>query len=672
MYLSKKSILSIVVLSSMLSACNDKDSASNSKQVNQAERILAGMSLEEKVAQKIMMSFRYWCDDTKPNCQEGLTKMNAHVRSVIQDDKIGGIILFSDNQFSLESIAQLIFDMQDAVPDEQPLGLFMTVDQEGGNVVRLPRSQATNMPGNMALGAAYLGTKDETLALDYGRVIGSEVSAVGFNVNFAPLVDVQSNPLNPVINVRAFGESVDLVAKLAGGITEGMAEHNVIGAFKHFPGHGDTATDSHLGLPIVHKKKEAAYQTDLKPYKLAIEQRTAPDMIMTAHIQYPALDSTTFKTKTGEDRIVPATISRKIQHDILRGELGYQGLTITDALNMRGIRDHLSSTEMVIKIFEADVDIALMPVEFDTKAHREKVTTLITEVVEAVKEGRLNEKELDSSVLRIIQTKLKRSIINRNRTIDFASIKKQISNTVGSQKNKAIEQKITRQSLTVLKGLDQLPLEVSDLGRIHILTPWGEQGVALKQALISHGVTEDDVTSVKMSKTTLEQEKTAMDVADTVIVGTRSTKPYHHQLNQLPQAITTLFAHTVEDKFEDSSRMGPQALRANAQPRLRNEDFAYEALNYAKAQHKRTILISMRSPYDISGYQDKSDIAVATYGYYGLEKGHLRGPALPEAVNLFFGKYKPTGRLPVTIKSLKADGRLGEIVYPYGFGQSEE
>lgn len=204
-------------------------------------------------------------------------------------------------------------------------------------------------------------------------MLASELAAVGMNVNFAPVVDVNSNPLNPVINVRAYGDDPAMVGLLGRHMARGMAHAGVISAFKHFPGHGDAATDSHYGLPRVDKSRADAYATDLAPYRASIDLGEAPEMIMTAHIQYPSLDETRVATRTGESILVPATMSRKIQHDLLRGEFGYRGVTVSDALDMDAIANHFDPDQAVINLFRADVDIALMPVEFRTAGQADRL-----------------------------------------------------------------------------------------------------------------------------------------------------------------------------------------------------------------------------------------------------------------------------------------------------------
>lgn len=196
------------------------------------------------------------------------------------------------------------------------------------------------MTGNMSIGATY-AKHGSDYASASAKVIAKELRAVGFNVNYAPTLDVNMNPNNPVINVRSFGEDPARVAELGGAQVDAYQHQQVIAALKHFPGHGDTNVDSHTGLPKVMHSKEQVMAQDIAPFRAVIEAGHAPGMIMTAHIQYPALDSSTFVSKQGQTMVKPATMSRAIMTSLLREELGYQGVTITDALDMAGISDFL-------------------------------------------------------------------------------------------------------------------------------------------------------------------------------------------------------------------------------------------------------------------------------------------------------------------------------------------
>nr|WP_153102403.1 glycoside hydrolase family 3 protein [Paraburkholderia hayleyella] len=643
----------------------------------QANSIVEKMSTREKVGQKIMMAFRYWCSDAQPDCTSGMTEFPDAAGNALRDNGIGGVILFSNNLIGIEQTQRLISKIKRSVPQDQPVGLLIGTDEEGGNVFRLPRIEATSMPGNMALGAAYEATQDSRLAYDEGRVLAAEIAATGFNVNFAPDVDVNSNPLNPVINVRSYGDDPATISLLGRRAAQGMASQGVIGTFKHFPGHGDTTTDSHYGLPVVNKSRADAYAIDLAPYRQAIVSGEVPDMIMTAHIQYPALDDTHITTRTGEQMIVPATMSRKIQHDILRDELGYRGVTITDALDMKGIADFFEQADAVIRIFQADVDIALMPVEFRTEADAGRLTALVDRVTAAVEAGQINRAELERSVSRIVQMKLRNGVTPNGRghpVPDLASI--------GSPEHRAIEHDITQKSITLLHNANAtLPLQAQGK-RIFILTPWGEQAEAMRRRFAELGYPL--VTGAKLSNTPWPIQKQAIDMADIVIVGTLSSGVTPVERNGDPDAPTvrqqllamrqpsamsgiegSLVFNVDDDRPASTAHAsilrGLQAAAPSEAQQLRY------AMEYAKAARKTLIHVSMRAPYDVVTYDDIADATLATYSYYGYEGG-LRGPSMPVAVDVMLGVQRPVGKLPVVIHAQNADGTLGPLRYPRGFG----
>ncbi|WP_370577296.1 glycoside hydrolase family 3 N-terminal domain-containing protein [Photobacterium sp. BZF1] len=667
--------LSLLTLSCLaaLSGCND---SSNSQSISdKAREITEQMTLEEKVAQKIIMSFRYWCDDNDPECVDGLTEMNESVRHVIGENKVGGVILFSSNLVDINQTAELIWNMQDAVADDQEVGLFVTIDQEGGNVVRLPRDQATNLPGNMALGSAYLNSNDPQLAYDAGKVLGSEINAVGFNVNFAPVVDVQSNPLNPVINVRSYGEDPELVGILGGQTAQGMASENVIGAFKHFPGHGDTESDSHYGLPIVNKTKEEAYAIDLAPYQTAIEQDIAPDMIMTAHIQYPALDDSMItSSKTGEEMMVPATLSYKIQTELLREELNYQGLTITDALDMQGIADYFEEADAVIKTFQAGVDIALMPTLFRTAGDEGKLGNLIDDIVEAIHQGEISEDQIDRSVERIIATKLKRDLLNTGGEQDLAEIQENARNVIGNEQHQAIEKEITDQAMTLIANdQNRLPLGTDTIGKVHIIMPdygEGNKSEALETALQAQGVA--DVSGVLIANTDEETEKTNIDNADTIIIGTAATEPspvedngdtLSHINKRSASSINGSLVFNVDE---------PIIQAMTYEEEIDDNQFAFNMMAHAYNTGKNVIHLTLRAPYDTVNFEQVSHSTIATYNYYGTdEKGVDLGANVMDSVaSIILGNLNPSGKLPVNIFEQNDDGSMGELKYPIGHGLS--
>lgn len=325
------------------------------------KQMVSGMSLEEKIGQMLMPDFRNWKKKGESSAK-GLTEMNDEVAGIIEKYRLGGVILFAENVTGTEQTVRLTDGLQQASPD---IPLFITIDQEGGIVTRL--ESGTNLAGNMAVGASRSGKN----AFRSGKIIGKELSSLGINVNFSPVLDVNNNPDNPVIGVRSFSSKPELTSKLGIQMMKGLQDEQMIATAKHFPGHGDTAVDSHYGLPLVPHNEKRLRSVELAPFQKAID--AGIDMIMTAHVQFPAFDDTTYKSKKdGEDIMVPATLSKKVMTDLLRKDLSFKGVVVTDALNMKAISDNFGQEEAVVMAVKAGVDIALMPAQV-TSLETEKI-----------------------------------------------------------------------------------------------------------------------------------------------------------------------------------------------------------------------------------------------------------------------------------------------------------
>src|SRR2546423_2472415 len=272
--------------------------------------------------------------------------------------RLGGVVLFSHNVEGPEQLA--------ALTEELP-GLLVVIDEEGGDVTRLEHERGSSYPGNFALGVV----DDVALTEEVGAAIGSDLAAVGVNLNFAPVADVNTNPANPVIGIRSFGSEPELVARHVAAYVRGMQTAGVAACAKHFPGHGDTELDSHHELPTVSGDLDAA----LLPFQAAIDEGVRA--IMSAHIRLPELDD------------VPATVSRRILHDLLREELGFTGLVITDALDMKGVTATVGIDGAVLAL-AAGADALCLGAGLDP----EPLERVHRSIVEAVSTGRLPEERL--------------------------------------------------------------------------------------------------------------------------------------------------------------------------------------------------------------------------------------------------------------------------------------
>ncbi|MDO4547739.1 MAG: glycoside hydrolase family 3 N-terminal domain-containing protein [Clostridia bacterium] len=368
------------------------------------------MSLRQMITQKLMIDFASWSSTDPGTAEEAgnippFTRMTDDVAEILARIQPGSVILFRNNLPSTQEAVKLVDDMQSAVVSSGAPAMLVATDQEGGRITRLV--QGTSLPGNLAIGAS--GSEDN--ARKSGEIIGSELNALGINMVCAPDADVFSNPLNPIINTRSFGCDPKEVSRLSIAMLEGFKNTGTVAAAKHFPGHGDTATDSHTSLPIVDRDIDSVRALELVPFQALID--AGVDVIMTAHIQYPALDDTRVKSElNGEMIYLPATLSRRILTDLLRDEMGFEGVIMTDALNMDAVAEHFGVEEALIMTFEAGADIATMPVRLTSPKDVERLESAVSAVEKAVEDGRLDIEDIKESCSRILALKEKYGVMN--------------------------------------------------------------------------------------------------------------------------------------------------------------------------------------------------------------------------------------------------------------------
>jgi beta-N-acetylhexosaminidase len=306
------------------------------------------------------------------------TRLNGDVEELIRKYHVGGLILFERNFEDPEQLSRLIWDLQ-ALAHSAPL--FISVDQEGGRVSRLA-APFTRFPDPCCLGKA----RSESLAQRFGFALGSEMRSVGINVDYAPVLDVNTNPDNPIIGNRAFSNDPEWAARLAVAFMRGFEEAGILAVGKHFPGHGDTTLDSHFDLPVVPRDRATLEQTELIPFAEAI--RNGLQMIMTAHVVYPAWDEKN-----------PATFSASILQGILRGQLGFKGLIVSDDLEMKAVQDHVPFESFVPLGIGAGVDLFMV-------CHDPgKILALQEQMIRSVEEGTIPESRIAESVGRILDVK---------------------------------------------------------------------------------------------------------------------------------------------------------------------------------------------------------------------------------------------------------------------------
>ncbi|QEN03484.1 glycoside hydrolase [Thiospirochaeta perfilievii] len=337
------------------------------------EEILEQMSLEERVGQLFIIQIR------------GYTRVDSQLKAFIQKYKPGGIILFSNNIENNEQVSTLIKDLQSI----NSLPMFIAVDEEGGIVSRLGKEKnvdVTHLPPALTIG----NKNNPRLAYVEGKILGRELTALGFNMDMAPVADVNTNPQNPVIGNRTYSANQHIAGEMVVNVIKGMREEGLISVIKHFPGHGDTKTDSHLGAVVSPHNIDRLNQIEFVPFKRGID--SGVDVIMTAHIIMPGISNLP----------LPSTLNPEILTGILRNELGFNGLIMTDALDMGAITDNFSTKEAVTLGIEAGVDLLLIPAN-------QKIG--IESLIESVKNGEISEDRVNESALRILRLKQKSNLL---------------------------------------------------------------------------------------------------------------------------------------------------------------------------------------------------------------------------------------------------------------------
>ncbi|MEU0162120.1 glycoside hydrolase family 3 N-terminal domain-containing protein [Streptomyces sp. NPDC006261] len=563
-------------------------------------RIIAGMSLEEKVGQLFVMRV-YGHSATDPDQADidaNLKEIGVRTAAeLVATYHVGGIIYFAwaHNTRDPHQIAALSNGIQQAAlgkPSRVPL--LISTDQEHGIVCRVGEP-ATLLPGAMALGAG--GSRSDTRRAAW--IAGAELAALGINQNYAPDADVNVNPANPVIGVRSFGSDPQAVADLVAAQVKGYQGAGVAATAKHFPGHGDTSTDSHTGLPVIEHTRQEWEELDAPPFRAAIRARI--DSVMTAHIVVPALDPS-------ED---PATLSRPILTGILREELGYDGVVVTDSLGMEGVRTKYGDDRVPVLALLAGVDQLLNP---------PNLSVAWNAVLEAVRGGEISEARVDESILRILRLKTRLGLFR-----DPFVTGRGVDRTVGIRKHLLDADRIAERTTTLLADPGTLlPLSRRTHRRLLVVgadpaSPSGTTGPPT--TTLADAFTELGFSATALSTGTApNQAKTAEAVAaaqgrDAVVVATYNVTAGSTQ-------------RTLVD-----------ALVATGVP---------------------VVAVAIRNPYDAAHLTGRGVAAIlASYSWTDVE--------LRAAARVIAGRAHPEGRLPVPVQRADDPAR---VLYPVGHGLS--
>ncbi|WP_423222559.1 glycoside hydrolase family 3 protein [Candidatus Amarolinea aalborgensis] len=490
----------------------------------QVADLVARMSLEEKVGQLFLVYF------------DGST-LSPALATMIADYHVGGIVLFqiADNLQSARQAAELINAAQAAaLAHGAQIPLFVAVDQEGGPVVRLP-APATHFPSNMAVGAA--GSAD--LARAMAQVTASELKALGINMNLAPVLDVNDNPDNPVIGLRSFGSSPDEVARLGVAMIETYRAAGIIATAKHFPGHGNTSVDSHVGLPVVTQDMAHLRAVELAPFRAAIG--AGVDAIMTAHVLFPALEGSAGR---------PATLSSRVLQDLLRREMGFDGLIVTDSMTMGALFKTYGVNQATELALRAGADVLAFGADVGhTPAEQAPAYRHLLAQVRADPELR---RRLDESVQRILRVKAKYGLLAWQPVDPQAALQ-----ALGQASHLAAAQQIARASVTLLRDEQgRLPL----LADGALLVVWPKNAGNLGRALAAcHPNLQMLTVSADPTAAEIDQAVRQARGATAVVVGTADARGRPgqarlvHALSQTPLVVAALQSPYDLLAFPDTS-----------------------------------------------------------------------------------------------------------------------
>ncbi len=478
------------------------------------------LNLQKQIGQLFMVGF-------------DATEVDAHIARMIQQYHVGGVILFRRNVESPQQVARLCRDLQELNAKVSEIPLLIAIDQEGGMVMRVEQG-VTAIPSAMAFQEAGSERDCEQLM----RVSGEEMRAIGINMILAPVLDVNNNPLNPVIGVRAFGEDAETVIQFGMAALHGLQNSGVVATAKHFPGHGDTLTDSHFTMPVVGHDMARLNSVELRPFKAAIAEGVPA--IMTAHVVFPAIEH-------APD--LPATLSQRVLTGLLRNELGFKGVIVTDCLEMAAISDGVGVAQGAVATLQAGSDLVLISHLEDRQA------SAVERVVSAVASGEISAQRMEQALQRILELKQTRAVANwRNAPLL----------PVGLMKPEALDlsRRVHKASLRVM-------------GDFHPLRP----------TLPIHLITVELLTRTEVDETVADEEHRQSMLAAMVKAGLEVSE-YRLPFNATHEELTAALRFTA--RAEQIVIQSYNAVLSAAQQKL-----------LAALPHDKLWLVAGRLPYDL-------------------------------------------------------------------------
>jgi len=526
------------------------------------------MTLEQAVGQQFLLTF------------EGREAPPEQFLGVLRRQHVGGVVLFRHkNMGNLAELRGLTHALQHAATESGQPPLLIAADQEGGQLIAV--DQTTPFPGNMALGAAG----SDRLAYKVGRALGKELSAVGINVDFAPVCDVNSNPLNPVIGTRSFGEDPKLVARMSTALIRGLQSSGVAATAKHFPGHGDTSSDSHRGAPVVRHSAKRVRSIELLPFRAAVKTRVR--LVMTAHIVMPALN--------GGSNELPATLSPRILRDLLRHKMRFNGVIVSDALDMHAMEQGPGYVAEAMAAVAAGIDLLLFNHDLS------RVEPAWSNLAQAARRGLLSAVEVHASARRIMALK---NWIKRQPQEPLS--------VISCGEHLRLAQEVARESVTLVRDTaGELPLRIAPEEKIAVAIPRPED------------LTPADTSSyVKPA------------LADAL-------RRYHPRVDDFSFAMSPSSSEigALSDRLAKYDVVVLGTINATAHPAQAR------LVQKLVKQGTRLITVALRMPYDLAVYPE-APTYVCAYS--------ILPPAMEALAEALFGRIAFTGVLPVTIPKRSA------------------
>jgi beta-N-acetylhexosaminidase len=524
------------------------------------EMDIKNISLEKKIGQMIIAGF-------------SATTIDEHFLHIVERYHIGNIILFARNIIDAKQLHSLNKAIQKKMIEANGISAFISIDQEGGVINRIFNG-ATLFPGNMAITASCV----EKAAFNTGKYSGRELKALGINLNLAPVLDVNNNPNNPVIGVRSYSDKPEVVGNKGAEYIEGLQGEGVAAVGKHFPGHGDTDMDSHLALPLVPHDRERLKEVELLPFKKAIAQGI--EGIMTAHVLFPAIETSG----------LPGTLSHKVISGLLRKELGFEGLVITDCMEMKAIKDNYGTVEAAVMAVKAGADLICISHSMEYQIGAAQA------IKKAVEAGEISIQTIDRSVERILKAKRKYK----------GNVDENMDRSVGCWEHRSFARIISQSSITIVhNNLNLVPVKSKNILTISpeakVLTGADDSIEKINFGMVA-------ATSLGGESITIELNPTDEDISAII-----------KKINNYDVVVAATYnCHLY-----------------NGQQKL------LEKLLQIKSE---MIHVALRNPYDII-YSNKAGAALCSYEY--------TKPAVDCVINVLKGEEAARGKLPVRLGAKK-------------------